>query len=444
MANNLITSTIVSKETLLNHENELVIANVCDWSYSDKFGNPSDQIGQTYTFRRPINVTVTSDNMAWQAANATVFEPSVQIVVDRTESVPMNFSEADLMLKVEKFSERYIKPTVRTMASKIDSRICDSIINSKLAGDGTATSGLVNGTVANSAGYVVTKAGATLAPSDILAAKKVLLDKGCPDDGEIYGVLSTTAQTALVAAQATLFNPLMDVDAKYRKGRIGDYAGIHFAVSQSLPAHVNGAQTSLVISAASSITNQANTLWAETSTITVTATGAAVKAGDMFQVAGVYVLNPLNKSVTDTLFQFQVLADANSGATSLTIAPAPITAGPYANVSATIVGATTTLVGSANAVLNESLIFHSKAIQIVSPSFVEPPKSGNGNSVSSMIIRDPEDLEGFKFRFLRAYDAFGVASVGGVGTGGPGFASRLDAAYGVKVSNRDWIVRIRA
>jgi hypothetical protein len=57
-----------------------------------------------------------------------------------------------------------------------------------------------------------------------------------------------------------------------------------------------------------------------------------------------------------------------------------------------------------------------------------------------------DDLEGFKFRFLRGYDMLGVSAAfgGGVGTGGPGFISRLDCAYGIKTSQPAWIVRLRS
>ena len=33
---NLITSAVISQETLLNFQNSLVVAGNCDWSYNDK------------------------------------------------------------------------------------------------------------------------------------------------------------------------------------------------------------------------------------------------------------------------------------------------------------------------------------------------------------------------------------------------------------------------
>src|SRR5690606_18911691 len=86
--------------------------------------------------------------------------------------------------------------------------------------------------------------------------------------------------------------------------------------------------------------------WAETTTLTVTALSAGINAGDVFQVAGVYVVNPLTKVVTNTPFQFTVLTSAASSSTSLLTSPA-IYGGDYQNVSSTIVGKAITLVGAA-------------------------------------------------------------------------------------------------
>ena len=88
----------------------------------------------------------------------------------------------------------------------------------------------------------------------------------------------------------------------------------------------------------------------------------------------------------------------------------------------------------------ESIIFHKKAIQAVCIEFTMPKKS----SMDMAEIIKGDDLEGFKFRFLRGYDMIGASGSfgGGVGTGGPGFISRLDAGYGIKTSQPAWIVRL--
>lgn len=451
---NLITSAILSAETLESYENNLIIANRCQWEDSDRFGG-DPQIGNTLTLRKPINVLLQRNNMAWVAASSVVQENSVVLVVDRTITVPMSFSEGDLALKVNKFVQRYIKPAARNIASGVDFDIPNSIVNSALgavsATSGLSTFGLNAHAVgsANAAGYAVGAYGTALTPATVVYAKKVLADQACPLEDEIFGVLSTTANSQLVLAQASIFNPLTSVEDQYKKGLIGMYAGIQFAESQSLASHTNGAQATLVLGAGALATG-----WAEYGTIAVTATGAQVNAGDVFQVPGVYLVNPLTKAVTDVPFQFQVVTTATTGATSVVISPAPVYGGQYQNISANISGITAQLtgaslpgvavVGSAAVGLSgvESLIFHKSAISIASPAFSAPKKS----SMDMSETIQNEDVEGLKLRFLRTYDALGASGTqgGGVGTGGPGYVARFDGMYGIKVTNPSWIVRVRS
>lgn len=455
MANTLITSAIIAKETLMNFENNLVLARDIDWSYADKFGQGDDQIGNTYNLRKPINVVATDNNMAWSAANSAVKENYVTLCVDRTLTVPMSFSEGDLALKVERFSDRFVKKASTTIAAKLDRNIADSIVNSTVAASSSTsdlgTGGLQTLTVgvANSAGYAVGAYGTAITPSLVTYAHKVLQDQGCPDDGDLYGVLSTTANQQLVLAQSSLFNPLTDVDKLYKKGIIGVYDGIKFSVSQSCVSHTNGAQPTLAVSA-----GNATSGWTETATLTVTSTAGAISAGDVFQFPGVYIVNPLTKSITDVPFQVQVLAAYNSGVTSVVVSPAPISAGPYQNISATVNGVTAQLTGAvlpgvavvgsaAQGLLGvESLIFHKQAIVAASPKFEIPKKS----SMDMAEVIADDEVDGFTMRFLRGYDMIGASTAfgGGVGTGGPGFVSRFDAMYGIKTANPAWIVRLRS
>lgn len=445
----LLTSAIISKETLLNFENELVMANKVDWSFSDKFANPVDQIGNSYTFRKPINTLVTDDNLAWVAANSTVQENAVTIFVNRTMTTPLSFTEGDLALKIEKFADRFIAPATRVLASKADTKFHDSIINSTVpganAGAGLAPNGLSTATaVPNYAGYAIGRYGGGMTVALVAQAKKILMDQGCPmdDGGDLWGVLSTTAHMALSQAQQTVFQPLIKIDEMYRKGMVGTLVGVKFAVSQSLVTHTNGTQPTLVPSAGSAATG-----WTETATLTVTTMTGTPNPGDVFQApaTGPFIVNPLTKVVTDAPFQVQVISVTDS--THVVVGPAPIHGGQYQNISATLNGVTLSLVGGATLGAAgqglggvESIIFHKKAIQAVCIEFTMPKKS----SMDMAEIIKGDDLEGFKFRFLRGYDMIGASGSfgGGVGTGGPGFISRLDAGYGIKTSQPAWIVRL--
>lgn len=453
----LITSAVVAGETLELFVNNLVFSNRITW-HTEEFERPTDKIGNNYTLRRPVMVRVTENNMAWNAADSQLIETAVTLVVDRTLTVPMSFSDGDLALKLEKFSERYVKPTARLMAAKADSIALDSIINSKVSTlsttSGLATNGLGSTSAgsANAAGYVVGAYGTALTPAVVAFAHKVLADQGCPEDGDIFGVLSTSANSALVLAQASLFNPLTDVDKLYRKGLIGMYDGIQFAQTQSLPSHTNGSQATLVVDGTTS--GALDRGWQEFGTINVDAIAGAINAGDVFQApAGVYVVNPLTKTVTDLPFQMTVVTAAASG-TTVTVSPCPIFSGPYQNVSADIKSKTFQLTGSTLPGVTpdgssavglsgvESLIFHKSAIVAASPLLTTPKKSSYDMAES---ISDDE-LDTYRLRLLRAYDMLGVSGTsgaGGVGSSGPSMVGRVDSIFGIKTTNTAWICRVR-
>jgi hypothetical protein len=426
----IINSLLISKETLRLCQNNLVLANYIDWSYSDKF---DQKIGATYSIRRPVMITVTKNNLAWNAANSAITETKVALVIANCVTAPISFNDQDMALRIDQFSDRYIKPAVATLSATLDADIANSVINSGVGTvglQGSSDPGVVG---PNSAGYLVTyTASDTTFESHLNAittSRKVLMDQACPDDGQIFGVLSTTLNAALVRAQAKLFNPLMEVGAKYKKGLIGTYDGIVFSYSQSLVSHTNGTVNTVAVTA-----GELTTGWAETSSVTVTAT-AGIQLGDVFNVTGAYIVNPLTKVITDNTFQFQVTSITNG--TTMVVSPAIITAGQYQNLSATIVGKVTTLVGGVSTTAVESLIFHKSAICAAAITMVTPKQS----SEDMVETIKGEDADGFKFRFIRSYDTFGTT--GTFGAGVPGMLSRFDGMYGIKTVMPQWIIRIR-
>lgn len=426
-----INSNIIAKESLDIWENNLVLSNYIDWSYSDKFGEENNKVGARYSVRRPVMVTVTENNLAWNGANSAVTETKVDLVIDSSVTAPISFNDADMALRIDKFSDRYIKPSIATLAAKLDSKIANAVVNSAVGTTALLGASDVQTLGPNAAGYMITYTGSdktTYIPA-VAQARKVLQDQSCPDDGNIFGVISTSFNAGLVLANQTQFNPLTKIDDKYRKGLIGTFDGIVFSYSQSLVAHTNGSVNTIAITA-----GELTSGWAESSTVTVTAT-AGIQPGDMYQVTGAFLVNQLTKVITDNPFQFQVAAVLSG--TTLQVVPAIITGGQYQNVSATVVSKATTLVGGVNTTQVESLVFHKSAICAASVELVTPKKSSE-----DMIEQiKPEDVDGFKFRFIRSYDAFGVT--GTFGAGVPGMLSRFDGIFGVKSVMPPWIVRLR-
>lgn len=444
----LLTPAQISKETYCRFQNNLVLARSVSWDFDSKFAKAEAQIGDSIGIRKRANKLIRRNDPAWSAANAGFAEYQYKLVIDRELNANIVLTDTELTLKVEDFGKRIINPITVNMASTADSDLAGLLSNFTAGGSTLVTGGIANtvtGGASNvGASYAVGAYGTAITPSLVTYAHKVLQDLAMPDDEDVYGVLSTSHNRQLVLAQATLFNTLNVIDAEYKKGLIGKYDGIEFSMSQSLVKHTNGAQATLVVSAGTLTTG-----FQETATMTVTALTGAVKAGDVFQANTVYLVNPLTRVVTDTPFQVTATQDYAIGATSINVYPAPITGGDYQNVSATLDGVTLQLTGSTLPEVNavgssainlggvESLVFHKSAIQAACPEMYTPSKG-----VSLAVQIKDEETPGFKFRLVKAWDNFGVAGVGGLGTARAGEGTRLDSIYGFKVV-APWIVRLR-
>ena len=432
----LITNAVISKETLMSLQNSLVVSANVDWQ-SEEFAQ-SPRIGNVRNIRRPVSVLPNKNNMAWVGSNSSVQDTYVPFAINRTLTQPLSFTDGDLALKIERFSDRYLDPIVRTIAATLDADVCDSISNSTLpalsATAGLDSSGLSTNQAGtpSAAGYVVGTFGTALTPATIMLAKQYLIDVACPQDGRIVGFLSSKAQNELSLAQAQLFNPLLNVDRVYRAGEIGDYSGIKFHATQSVATHTNGTLANLAVTSGTLTAG-----WAESANMLVT-TSAGIQLGDMFQAPTQLLVNPFTKFPGTLKAQFQVVAIPDG--THVTLSPAPISAGAYQNISATIDGATLTLVGAVSTSGQESLIFHKSAVACAS---IELETSQDG--VKSMLIRDKE-ADGFVIRYLKTFDALGISAVagaGGLGLSGPASVRRFDVAWGTKVLNTALVVRVR-
>ena len=109
----LLTPTIITKESLVILENNLVAAN----RVNRKFENQFVKIGSSLTIRKPNKFTVAS-GAGLQVQN--IAEPSVSITVNQQKHVDFQFTSQDLTLTVEEFSERYLKPSMASLANQVD------------------------------------------------------------------------------------------------------------------------------------------------------------------------------------------------------------------------------------------------------------------------------------------------------------------------------------
>jgi hypothetical protein len=396
---------LVTKETLMQFENSLVVSSKIDWSWGDLIGKPASKIGDHVSVRLPFANTVRRNSMTYNAA--TVVDRVVVLVVDQVFGQDLTISDADYTLSVEDFYNRYMKTGMSYMVNEFDAYVYKTIV------DGTANT--------------VGQYSVALTSDTILAAKELLQNNACPEDGQIYGILTPSLNRKLSNYQSTIFNSAKAIGKIYETGRIGEFAGVDWAISQTAPTHTDGTWTGV---ASTTVTLTSGTDWAETTTISVGGftAGATLNVGDVFTLSGVYSVNPLTKATLPSLKQFVVktaVTSATASAQAVVFAPALVAAGAFQNVSLTSTASKLIAYSTSGTQGQEGVVFAKTAVGGASPKLKVPEGTDKASAAN-----DPDT--GLSIRYVSDF-----ASTSGE------FINRVDAFAGVKVLNSDFVVRIR-
>lgn len=389
MSNTLITPSIIAKEALMQLENNLVMGDNVHKDYKKEFV----KVGDTVSIRKPVKF-VAKDGAV--RVNQDVTETTTTITIDKRKHVSWNFSSQDLTLKVEDYSERYIKPAAIALANQIDSDLC------------SLYSDIPN---------VVGTAGTTPATFAAIAGVAQRLDEGAVPRDARRMVLNPAAHWGLVGGDLKgLFNENLVKDL-VRKGFLGTVAQMDFLMDQNIQAHTCGSRT-----ATGGTTSAASVESATTVAITGAGANKTVVKGDVFTIAGVYAINPVSRQSTGVLKQFTVTEAAtlgSSGEGTLKVSPSIISTAalgpnePYATVSALPAsGAAVVFVGTASTVYPMNLGFHKNAFALVTCPLQVP----DGVAFSSS-----ETHKGVSIRVVKDYDVTNDVEI-----------IRMDILYGVK------------
>jgi hypothetical protein len=299
--NTLLTPALITKETLVLLENNLVMAAKVNRQFENQFV----KIGSTITVRKPNKFTV-SNGPGLQIQNVT--EPSTSITISNQQHVDFQFTGQDLTLVIEEFSERYLKPAASALANSIDLGVIQNF-NQVFNLVGTA------GSVPNS--YAA------------LAAVGQRMDEGAvPQDGRVM-VLNPASYWALDAALISLF--VRSVAEPALKGFVAAIANFEIYLDQNTLNQTWGAF------AGTGRVNGANQTGSQiiTNGWTASVTGL-FNVGDVLTFAGVFAVNPKSLQSTNALQNFVVTAAASSdsgGNATISIYPSITTTGAYQTVT---------------------------------------------------------------------------------------------------------------
>ena len=323
MSNTLLTISKITNEALMVLENELTFTSEVDRNYDDQFAVVGAKIGATVNVRRPGRfIGTTGPALNVEDLNET----SVPVTLSTQFHVDTQFTTQDLALSLDMFSDRILKPAVAAIANKIDF-------------DGTTTAALNTANIVGTAGTPPTGL------YTYLSAQAYLDSEGAPRDGRRSCIVEPFTSATIVDSLKGLFVPNDKIGMQYEKGLMGrDSGGMNWKLDQNIISQTFGNFSSSTVTASVATTTATGFLtsgWASQSTITLTAANTGtinLNAGDTFQIAGVYAVNPQNRQAygTNKLRSFVVksaVSVASGSSVSVTVSPAVISGGQFQNVS---------------------------------------------------------------------------------------------------------------
>ena len=350
MANNLLTISKITNEALMVLENELTFTSEVDRNYDDQFAVVGAKIGNTVNVRKPGRFIGTTG----PALNVEDFnETSVPVTLSTQFHVDTQFTTQDLALSLDMFSDRVLKPAIAAIANKIDR-------------DGMSMATLQTANIVGTAGTPPTGL------ITYLTAGAYLDSEGAPRDGRRSCIVEPFTSATIVDSLKGLFVPQEAIGEQYRKGLMGrDSAGMNWKMDQNVVSQTFGSFAGTATVSTTAAAGFLTSGWASSSTITLTATGTvSLNAGDTFQIAGVYAVNPQNRQAygSNKLRNFVVkqTVTGTDGTLQVVVSPAVITAGQFQNVSipTTSTTAAVSFFNKTGTVSPQNIIMHRNAFTL--------------------------------------------------------------------------------
>jgi hypothetical protein len=386
----LLNPNIISKETLVILQNNLVLAGKVNRQFENKFV----KIGSTLTIRKP-NRFVTNKGDALIIQN--IVEPSTSITINQNAQVAFQFSAEELTLTIEEFSERYLKTAAESIANTIDYDVATNF---------------------QQVYYQVGTPGTIPASYNFLANIGKKMDKGAvPQDGRVL-ILDPDSYWGLDTALIGYF--VRSVSEPAFKGFLAQIANFEIYQDQNIQAQTVGnyGGTPVVNGAGQTGSSIVTNGW------TASITGL-LNVGDIFTMAGVFAVNPQSRQSNRDLMQFTVTSTANSdsgGNSTIGISPSIVTTGAYQNVSNAPANlAAITVSGLANGVYAQNLAFVKDAFGLVSVPIELP---------DGVDFKAREMVKNVSLRIVRQFDINNNVT-----------PTRLDSLYGTATFYPELAVR---
>jgi len=379
MANDLLTPDMITDEALMIlHQKANFIGN-CNRQYDDRFARDGAKIGESLRVRLPAKYT-TRRGATIQVQNTV--DRKVTLPVATMDGVDMNFSSTDLTMKIQDFSERYIKPAISQLAASLDNYMMT----------------LAYTQVGNYQGP------GTMSFDSMSQCQQILAENLAPPDPRTF-TMTPYSQRHFITDTKSLFQSSDNIKEQYREGLLGRTAGFDIFENTLNPNHTVGTFSGTPRSGSASVTTtQGNAgtgnAWVETSDIVTDGwTSTSLKAGDILTFDGVFAVHAETKQNLGYLQRFAVTEDAGSSSATITVnlRPAVIYGGAYQNVTNGIANNTTiNVIGTTGQILRQDFAFHRDAFIFASADLEDVSKYGAWSS--------RRRFENISMRIARQYD----------------------------------------
>lgn len=351
MANSLINSSVVSYETLMILENQLVVSTKINRQYDDKFGVDGAKVGDSIQVRLPAKFL---GRTGWVMDEEAYTENTVTVTLDYPLGIDTVFQTSELLLDIDNFSDRVLHPQVSRLATMVDLYVTQNLSTKLWNAVGTP------GTNPN---QLIT----------YLTGQAYLNQNAAPQDDKRYVVINTMMNITAVDALKGLFQAAAQVARQYRTGLMGDdTAGYGWYNSENLYVFTTGAQggVPLVDGALQTGTTLVTDGW-------TAAAAQRLNIGDRFTIEGVNGVNPANFQSWGRVKQFVCTAvGVSNGAGQMTIQFQPPLIGPgtaQQTVDALPAdNAPITIIGNASTATTLGMAFHRDVATLVSADLPIP------------------------------------------------------------------------
>lgn len=444
--NTLITNAVVAKEVMAMFHNKIKFIKGINKQYSKEFNQTGAKIGTTINVKKAPRYNVQQGpNIVPQGTN----EETVPLTLNRWWTVPMIFGEVERRLMLQDFRKNYVTPAATKLAAVTDVECHAAAVigtyptanqQGSYACPGAGPIASVIGTPGTAPG---TSGGSGLAvtnaPAVFLNAGVVLDNFAAPDDGRRTFLLNSAAQAGSVNGLSGLYNPQNIISEQYKSGLIGNALGFDFVKDQNVYTFQAGTRVATATDTVDTTAAAFATAGTSSTTITYTAgsgnNGKTIVAGDVFNIDGIYSVNPETQQANGTLFPF-VCTEAitlSTGANTVKVSAFKVAGSGVADGS--IVAKTTAanaavsfISGAASAYSSQNLFYHEDAFTLGTADLETDLGLASSGAISDVAR---EEMDGISLRIVTFWDGMTSAKI-----------TRIDLLGGFSVQRQEWAGRL--